>query len=408
MKIAIFSDCYLDLTGGIVSSIKAQKVALENDGHEVVIFSTGFKRSEAELAGLAKQNIFVVPSCRLFFKGLTPVSRRPRIIEKWLLREHPEIREFDVFYVHYESGCSIAGLRLARKLGVPSVQVMHGREDAGVENIVPFGLKTVVAGALNWFHSWYLPHPVKVRRDDYLARSVARVKMWEMMVNHANYADAVVTPSKHFAKKLAHYGVKGETKVCPNGYPDERFPAEVNAKELRSGEAIRIVWHSRLFGEKRIVPFLEALSKVKGKYHLDVYGDGADLARAKRLAARRGMMVKFHGVAKFETVQAAIMKSHLDVLASYDFDDYPMTLVEAEACGVPVFFCDPDMKEIVPRGGYVLAEGPSVKEMARALEDLLEHPERIAEMSRAMLAHREEVLISKRIKTVEKVFHDII
>ena len=29
MKIAIFSDCYLDLTGGITSSINAQKAALE-------------------------------------------------------------------------------------------------------------------------------------------------------------------------------------------------------------------------------------------------------------------------------------------------------------------------------------------------------------------------------------------
>ena len=109
MKIAFFSDCYLDLTGGIVSSINAQKAELEHLGHTVYVFSTGYPKSDAELKKLAKQKIFQVPSCRLCFRGATPVSRRPKIIEKWLKNSHPEIKDFDVFYVHYESGCSIAG-----------------------------------------------------------------------------------------------------------------------------------------------------------------------------------------------------------------------------------------------------------------------------------------------------------
>ena len=121
MKIAFFSDCYLDLTGGIKTSIDAQKVALEKNGHTVYIFSTGFPKNNKELKKLAEKNIFQVPSCRLFFRGLTPVSRRPKIIEKWLLKKYPEIKDFDVFYVHYEGGCSIAGLRLARRLKIPSV-----------------------------------------------------------------------------------------------------------------------------------------------------------------------------------------------------------------------------------------------------------------------------------------------
>ena len=332
------------------------------------------------------------------------MGRRPKLIEKWLKREHPELEEFDVFYVHYEAGCSIAGLRLARELGVPSVQVMHGREDAGEEKIIPFGLRTVVAGLLNWFHAWYLPHPIKVPQDDYLAQTIAATKMWELMVNHASYADAVISPSEHFAKKLRHYGVKREIQVCPNGYSDDYFPAEVPVRELMAGETMRIVWHSRLYGEKRIMAFLEALSMVQGEYRLDIYGDGADMARAKGFARRNGVRATFHGNAKFETVRKAILESHLDVLASYNFDDYPLTLVEAEACGLPVFFCDPDMREVVPTGGYVLAESPEPAEMAKVLTDLMAHPERISEMSSVMCKHRKEVLISRRIVGVEEVF----
>lgn len=403
MKIAIFTDCYLDLTGGIVSSINAQKSALENRGHTVAIFSTGFPRTPEARQKLAEEDIFIVPSCRWLFRGLTPVSRRPGVIEKWLLREHPELKDYDVFYIHYESGCSIAGLRLARKLGIKSVQVMHGREDAGEASIIPFGFRTFVAWFLDWLHSWYLPHPVKIPRDDHLATTHARAKMWELMVNHANYADVVVTPSQHFAKKLSHYGVKKKIQICPNGYPDENFPTSASVKELKPSTPLRIIWHSRLFGEKRVLPFLEALSMVHGKYRLDVYGDGADLKRAKKYAARHQLNATFHGATSFRTVQAAIAKSHLDVLASYDFDDYPMTLVEAEACGVPAFFCDPDMQEVVPKDSYILASGPSPEQMATALNDLLSHPEKIAQMSQAMLAHRHEALISTRIKKIEKV-----
>lgn len=404
MKIAIFSDCYLDLTGGIVSSIKAQKKALEDRGHTVYIFSTGFRRTEEELAKLKKEQVYVVPSCRWCFRGLTPVSRRPKIVEKWLLKEHPEIENFDVFYVHYESGCSIAGLRLAKGLKVPSVQVMHGREDMGVSTVIPFGCRTIVAGMLNWFHSWYLPHPVKVTRDDYLANTGAKAKMWTLMVNHANYADIVLTPSEHFRKKLVHYGVTQPVKVFPNGYPDDKFPAKVTLKKLSDGETLKIIWHSRVQGEKRIMPFLEALRLVPGKWEMGVYGGGAELKKAQNYAQRFGLPVKFYGDTPFSKVQKAIMEADLDVLVSYNYDTFGMTLIEAEACGVPAFFCDPDLKEVVPMGGYVLASGPEPEAMAAALNDLLAHPERIAKMSGMMVKNRKRVLISQRIKTLETLF----
>ena len=408
MKIAIFSDCYLDLTGGITSSINAQKAALEKNGHIVYIFSTSYPKTLEERQKLAKSSIFPVPSCRWLIRGVTPISRRPKIIEKWLLREHPEIKNFDIYYIHYESGCSIAGLNLGKKLHIPTVQVMHGREDMGVTNIIPFGFRTIVATLLNWFHSWYVPHPIKIHRDDYLADTTAKAKMWTMMVNHANYADYVITPSHHFAKKLTHYGVKHKIQIFPNGYPDQNFPTNPTVKSLNPGEPLKIIWHSRLSGEKRIMPFLQALSQVNGKYHLDVYGGGADLKRAKHYVTKHNLSVTFHGNAKFTTVQSAILKSHLDVLASYNFDNYPMTLVEAEAAGVPAFICDPDMQEIIPKDSYILSAGPTPIQMAEALNNLLQHPEKIQQMSKIMLKNRNEVLISNRIKILEKYFSDII
>ena len=404
MKIAFFSDCYLDLTGGIVTSINAQKAELERRGHTVYVFSSGFPKSKEKLEALAKNHIYQVPSCKLCFLGLTPVSRRPKVIERWLLKEHPEIKDYDIFYIHYESGCSIAGLRLGKQLKIPTIQVMHGREDMGETNIIPFGFRTIVAIFLNWFHSWYLPHKTNIPRDNYLADNYAKAKMWTLMVNHANYADLVLTPSEHFRKKLLHYGVKKEIKVLPNGFSDEKFPKIAKLKTVESHENLNIIWHSRVSAEKRMMPFLHALKNANGKYRLDVYGGGGDYFRAKRFVKRNKMNVKFHGNVKFETLLKAFETADLDVLVSYNFDTFGMTLIEAEAYGIPVFFCDPDMKEVVPNGSYIFSKNETPEAMAEALNELLNHPEKIAKMSETMLTHREEILVSKRIDSFEKIF----
>ena len=407
MKIAFFSDCYLDLTGGIVTSINAQKRALEALGHEVGIFTTAYPKTPQALGKLAKNHIYVVPSCKYLVRGATPVSRRPGNVEQWLLREHPELKDYDIFYIHYESGCSIAGLRLGKKLSIPTVQVMHGREDMGVTGIIPRGLRTAVATLLNWFHSWYLPHPTQIKKDTYLADTLAKAKMWTLMVNHANAADLVLTPSRHFRDKLVHYGVTRPVKVFPNGYPDDKFSERPPAKVLQPGAELRIIWHSRVSGEKRIMVLLQALTGVAGPYRLDVYGDGPDLKKAQKFSTRHQLNVVFHGAVPFAKLRPAILKAHLDALVSYNYDTFGMTLIEAEAYGTPVLICDPDLREVVPRGGYILSKSASPDDLAIALSDLLAHPAKIHQLSTVMLEHRDEVLISHRIHILIQLFQEL-
>lgn len=400
----MFSDCYLDFTGGIVSSINAQKAELEKLGHTVYVFTTGFPRKEPELRRLREQHIYMVPSLKVFFRGIAPISRRPAIIEKWLIANFPELKDFDIFHSHYEAGCSIAGMRLGRKFGVPVVQTMHGREDAGEEKIIPRGFRTIVAMILNTMHGWYLPHNLEVEKDEYLATTKARAKMWTMMVNHANYADAVVTPSRHFRKKLEHYGVKRKIKVVSNGVDDEMVVKKVKIHELEPGEPLKIIWHSRLSAEKRIMTFLEALGRVEGDYQLDIYGDGEEMMKAQAYAKLKKLKVNFHGVETVEKVHQKLDEVDLDVLVSYGFDNQPMTILEARAAGVPVLYCDPDMTEIVPSGGGVMTSSGNAAAIAKALDEIISHPERIREMSEAMIATRDEVRQSRVIEDLLEVY----
>ena len=402
MKIAIFSDCFLDLTGGIVTTITAQKKELEKRGHIVYIFSSSYPKTKSETAKLKQENIFPVKSCRVFGRGLTPIARRPKIIEKQILNEHPEIKNFDCFYIHYEAGCSIAGLRLGQKLHVKTIQVMHGREDIGEQNLVPLGFKTIVAALLNLFHSWYLPHHVKIKKDNYLATTIAGAKMWTLMVNHANFADLVLTPSEHFKNKLQKYGVKKTIKVLPNGVADELFIPNLKPKILTDAEPLKIIWHSRVSKEKRIMPFLMALKNAEGKYHLDVYGDGNDLKNAKKFTKKYNLNAKFHGPTPFNKIYPKIIESHLDILNSYNFDTFGMTLVEAESAGTPALFVDPDLKEVVPSGGVVLAKSPNPQDVTDAINSLIKNPAKITKMSKVMLSRRDEVRVSRVVDKLEK------
>lgn len=401
MKIAFFSDCYLDLTGGIVTTINAQKKELEKRGHLVYVFSSSYPKTKEETTKLNKENIFPIKSCHLWGRGLTPIARRPKIIEKQILNEHPEIKNFDVFYIHYEAGCSIAGLRLGKKLNIKTIQVMHGREDIGEQNLVPRGFKTIVATLLNWFHSWYLPHHIKITKDNYLATTTAGAKMWTLMVNHANFADLVLTPSIHFQKKLIHYGVKKEIKVLPNGVADELFIPNLKPKILNKNKTLEIIWHSRVSKEKRIMPFLQALKNINGKYHLDVFGDGNDFKNAKNFTNKNHLNITFHGPKPFNKIYPQILKSHLDVLNSYNFDTFGMTLIEAESAGTPALYVDPDLKEIAPTSGAILAKSPNPEDVTNTINDLIKNPEKIEKMSKAMLEHRNEVRVSKIVDRLE-------
>lgn len=395
MRIAIFTDVYAPWSnGGIAASVKAQKDELEKLGHRVTVFCPGFKARE--------KNVITVPSFKHLRINNAVIARSPEAIEAFVLEKVPDFNKFDVVHVHYEAGCSIAGVRLARKFGLPVVQTMHGREDQAIAINVPHPWKWVVASWLRRMHRKYLPHEVRVKRDRFQAPTRARAKMWELMVNHANQADIVLAPSDHFVKKLEHYGVEKPMVVLSNGVADELVGEKFFERELEDGAVLKMVWNSRLSREKRILPFLRAVAELKRPYILYVYGAGNDEKRARRFAKKHGLKVKFYGECPRKKIIAKMQEAHLGVMASYNFDTQGMTLLEAGATGLPVFFCDPEMMEVVPRESFVIAGGAEPEAMAIAIENM--PAERVAKMSRKMLKERQNVLQSKQIKKLVMVY----
>ena len=399
MKIAVFTDLYLDVPGGIPSSIKAQKKALKELGHEVTVFCPGFSCDD--------KDVVLVPTMKRLKINGAPVARGPRKVVEFVKRKFPVFSQFDIVHVHYEASCSIAGVMLAQEFKVPLVQTMHGREDMAIAVNVPHPLKTVTGNALNLLHGNYLPHSRIVLQDDELAATSARAAMWTLMVNQANAADQVITPSEQFAEKLRKYGVTRPITAVSNGVADELAEGEWPVRERTASEPLKMIWNSRVSREKRMLPLLMALSKIAHlPFLLDVYGNGNELKKAKRYVRRHGLerKVKFHGAVPHDSLLAKMEKMHLSVTVSYGFDTQGLTLLEAIATGLPVFYCDPDLAESVPKGAGVCAEGSDIDSMAEMLRNIINTPECIREMSEAALKGRKQALQSAQIKKLLAVY----
>lgn len=409
MRIALFTDVYLEIPGGIPSSIKAQKAALEALGHQVTVFCPGWNKNQQD------KNIIVIPTHRHLQFNRVPLAKRPEKILRFIKRRYPVFADaFDLIHVHYEASCSIAGVKLAKKNHIKLIQTMHGREDIAIDINLPSPTKFFVAFALNFLHrtslsSIYLDTKVNLpKQDQLLIKNAVCRNMWRIMVRQANLADVVVSPTHHFAKNLEHYGVN-RVHVVSNGVDDrqlQKYTFKPRIFEPKS--ALRIIWSSRLSKEKRILPFLESVAKTKHQKHikLTIIGDGNQLQEAKNYAEKHfsDHQIIFLGLIPHEKIFEHMQNQHISVINSYGFDTQGMTILEAVACGLPVLYADPTMDEVVPKNGGLRAKDASVTAMSDQIDYLFDHPELIQKMSKQMFAAQNSVLESTQIKHLLELY----
>ena len=408
MKIAVFTDLYLEIAGGIPSSISAQKKELEKLGHEVVVFCPGFKKP-------SEKNVVVLPTSKSIKINGAPTTKWPGKVIKFIEKNYPNFgTDFDLIHSHYEAGASIAAVILARKYGLPLVQTMHGREDMAIAVNVPHPFKTFAGWALNRIHGAYLnkyTDKITIKRDNYLADMNCKKNMWKLMVRQANCADLVITPSQHFADKLSHYGVNKQITPVSNGVEDSVLNFEKwDVRSYNDGEPLKIIWTSRLSREKRILPFLESLAIVNQKkpnsFFFTAVGDGNELVAAKAFAEEKNIsnLCCFKGAVPHDEVMHLLKNQHLSIINSYGFDTQGLTILEAGAVGLPVLYCDKDMDQVVIKDAAIRPKDETEKEMADTILEVINNPNCIEKMSRNAFSGRESVLQSTQIKNLLKVY----
>lgn len=205
--------------------------------------------------------------------------------------------------------------------------------------------------------------------------------------------DKVICVSEAQKQILVRDGLNPDLmEVVRNGVNFERFKVlpgiTKNPKSL--------VFVGALVPDKGIQLLIKSYQLLLQRYpdlELEVYGDATLWGREKFFDPAEVSKVlpgiKFHGKVKQDVLVEAYNKAAFCVVPSIWFDPFPLTSIEAQACGCPVVTFDiGGLPEGIVDGktGVVvreIAEGP----LANAIDVLLSDPELLKTMSASAKAH---------------------
>ncbi|MFC8528030.1 cytochrome P450 [Nocardia sp. NPDC057227] len=411
MHIALFTDFHPGTVGGIQTSVAAQYRGARRLGHRVTVFTAPGPEStepDPDLVVLSPLRALSVNG----FAAVLPTRANARLIDAVFAERGP----VDIVHTQTTYGVAVAGVKAARRHGIPLVQTIHSRDDVFIQHTAPAPYPAALA--MRAVHNSVLPHRGRMPR---LPESRAARHAWHTMIAQAQAADAVIVPSAHFAERLRAHGFGGPLHVISNGVDDDLLdelgaeapadavetpapavaaaPADEREKAtwgvaggadplpepVRRADAgpLRVLWCARLSAEKRPLAAIEAVLRVPGAV-LDVYGDGDQLAAARELAGA-DPRIRFHGARSQRDCLHAMREHDVLLFPSLGFDTQGMALLEAAAVGLPVVYCDPALGESIPPGGGVLT-GPEPDAIAAALRTLADSPAELETLRTAIAA----------------------
>ncbi len=158
------------------------------------------------------------------------------------------------------------------------------------------------------------------------------------------------------------------------------------AGKSEAGEGF--VFAGRLSAEKGVDVLIEAAGRMPA-VTVDILGDGPARADLERLADRKAPgRIHFHGRVGKDAVHAAMRSALAVVVPSRWYENQPMTILEAFACGVPVIGTRlGGIPELVTDGvnGYTVpANDPAA--LAACMNGLASRPEDAIKLGRAAKA----------------------
>lgn len=179
---------------------------------------------------------------------------------------------------------------------------------------------------------------------------------------------------------------------------------------IARGEEPTVVHLGRVRKYKAIDVVLAAFERVRREVagaRLVVVGDGPELPALRRLAARLGLgdSVTFTGRMRADDVVAVLNHARVCVNASPK-EGWGLTVVEANACGVPVVGSDrPGLRDSIRDGetGFLVPYGDA-DAFAQKTIDLLADRARWRRMSEASLAWAQSLTWEKTADEMERAF----
>lgn len=385
LRIAIITDDFYPDSGGIARSVELQIGELVRAGHEVTLF--------------APKHFFTPPgNCRweTLDSGRIPGSESyfctlkfGPVVAKNIAGRH----KFDIIHSQNERGAIFLASRVAQTTNTPHVHTFHTNYTS-IYRTSP--ISALIGSFMYLYLITHIARRVRPGRPKIPVKAPARSEIiesalqspfdWKNMARLANFADVSTSPSEYIVRNVINISdgtLADRVFTVPNGIS----AAFIEARRKRpEGDKVRFLSCSRLSIEKRVDVIIKAYAALDNpNTELYIIGTGAQEKQLKALAekaVRRGKVVFIGHYGDVEKLAREYADSDVFVMASYRFDTQGMVLGEAAAAGVPILYCDDQLRVGVSPENALLAE-PSVDGLRAGMQELLDSPPRRRAMAQA-------------------------
>lgn len=337
------SDVYFPRVNGVSTSIQTLRQALTGAGHSSVLVTPGYPAAVAE-AGIVRVPGWPIPR--------DPEDRlmHPRALAQALDALDPA--DFDLVHIHTPFLAHRAGVRWARRHGLPCVETYHTLFEEYFHHYLPFLPKPWLAAA---------------------ARMISR--------KECDGVTAVIAPSSAMKQALLGYGVSSPIHIIPTGLRLADFSnCDGSAFRVRHdiapGRPV-MAYVGRVAFEKNLDFLLQVTEQVRRSLPdvlLVIAGEGPARASLERAVTKRGLTdnVRFVGYLERRTeLPACYCAADAFVFASKT-ETQGLVLLEAMALGVPVVgLAEMGTRDVLQEGQGCRIAPDDVAGFARVLTPLL-------------------------------------
>lgn len=351
MKILVAHNAYQQ-RGGEDVVVEAEIELLRNHGHEVL----EYHRHNDEMPGIGR--------VRAAADALW--SRRTVQQVGDLLRAHRP----DVVHVHNTFPLISPSLHwAAATAGVPVVQTLHN-----FRLMCPQGMM-MREGRVCEDCLGHVPLPA-IRHACYQGKRPQTAVTVSMLMLHR-----AMGTWQHKVQRYIALNTFSRLKFIEGGLPAERISIKPNFVDLPApaeGPRAGLLFVGRLSPEKGLTTLVEAARQL-APCSVRVVGSGPDAERLAGIAAITAV-----GALDAEQVASEMSRASALLIPSVCYEQFPRTLVEAMACGLPVLASRLGaLAELVEDGVTgILGEPGDAADWAVKMQWALDHPARMAEMGR--------------------------
>lgn len=226
--------------------------------------------------------------------------------------------------------------------------------------------------------------------------------------------DVLMTATSENQRKFK--GIYNKDSIC---LPENCITGSISLDEAKfeNPSKYNIMVIGRLDANKSVGTLLEALTKVSRRdmLHVDIVGDGPLRGRLQHYASRHGLegLMTWHGQLPRQQAVQLFNSAHLHVITSVS-EGNPTTIWEAMSYGVPTLSFDHcGMHDtLCGRCGIRVPIAKHyekcVDALARAIDDLLEHPARFRQLAEGTIQCAKRYTWDEREKFLNSLYDDML